>query len=56
MRIDENIRGEFRKKDSCPYLEIYESTETEMDKLNRKDRLPMLWKRDPVIAREFGKG
>ena len=38
------------------YLSIYESNETDMDKLTRKDRLPLLWKRDPVIAEEFGRG
>jgi len=46
---------EFCMEDRNVYLEIYERSEDEIDKLARKDKLPLLWKVDPMVARDFGK-
>ena len=36
-------------------MNIYERNTTELDRLTRKDRLPLLWRRDPLVEFEHGK-
>jgi len=38
------------------YLEIYKQSESELDRLARKDKIPLLWRRDQLAELDYGRG
>lgn len=44
---------QYELKDSNPYYDMYERSETELDKLAKKDKIPLRWKLDPMMNQEF---
>jgi len=43
----------YELSESNAYYEEYEKSETELDKLSKKDKIPLRWKVDPMISQDF---